>query len=279
MLLLCSALLCFSRPSIPHTACIHARRIDQPTAPTPHRQGGSTAELTLQIASNCQRYLGQEVLMHLTCTHLSAAKIKEALQEVGGWVSGGRNVNTHTHRSHLSNHAIPNQRHPAPLCVLFKCMRRWEQARAAGIENILALRGDPPKGATAWEQCEVRAPHTHNEYTTHTRARRISTLPACLISHPRNFCGALTCTLTTAGRAVVRHRPGAAHQGGAREPLLHRGGRPPRGPPGPAWQPGPRPGRGESSICMFRLRSAPRLPPPDWRTLTTEPTQSPTGGD
>lgn len=70
--------------------------------------GGSTAELTLQIASNCQRYLGQEVLMHLTCTNLSVDTIKEALAE----------------------------------------------ARAAGIENILALRGDPPKGATAWEECE-----------------------------------------------------------------------------------------------------------------------------
>jgi 5,10-methylenetetrahydrofolate reductase len=55
---------------------------------TPHhhtdtsRQGGSTAELTLQIAANCQRYLGQEVLMHLTCTNLSVDKIKEALREV-----------------------------------------------------------------------------------------------------------------------------------------------------------------------------------------------------
>lgn len=70
--------------------------------------GGSTAELTLQIAANAQRYLGQEVLMHLTCTNLSVDKIKAALAE----------------------------------------------ARQAGIENILALRGDPPKGATAWEKCE-----------------------------------------------------------------------------------------------------------------------------
>jgi len=70
--------------------------------------GGSTADLTLQIAANAQRYLGQEVLMHLTCTNLHVDKIKAALKE----------------------------------------------ARAAGIQNILALRGDPPKGATAWEACE-----------------------------------------------------------------------------------------------------------------------------
>jgi len=70
--------------------------------------GGSTADLTLQIAANAQRYLGQEVLMHLTCTNLHVDKIKAALNE----------------------------------------------ARQAGIQNILALRGDPPKGATAWECCE-----------------------------------------------------------------------------------------------------------------------------
>lgn len=52
------------------------------TQSTLSKQGGSTAELTLQIASNCQRYLGQEVLMHLTCTNLSVDKIKEALKEV-----------------------------------------------------------------------------------------------------------------------------------------------------------------------------------------------------
>ncbi len=70
--------------------------------------GGSTADLTLQIAANAQRYLGQEVLMHLTCTNLHVDKIKAALKE----------------------------------------------ARQAGIQNVLALRGDPPKGATAWECCE-----------------------------------------------------------------------------------------------------------------------------
>ena len=62
-----------------------AYSLNSPTArirAIPHTQGGSTAELTLQIAANCQRYLGQEVLMHLTCTNLSVDSIKEALAEV-----------------------------------------------------------------------------------------------------------------------------------------------------------------------------------------------------
>ena len=62
--------------------------------------GGSTHELTLEMAANAQKFFGVEVLMHLSCTNLTVAELKAALQ----------------------------------------------QARAAGLKNILALRGDPPKG-------------------------------------------------------------------------------------------------------------------------------------
>ncbi|EWM29162.1 methylenetetrahydrofolate reductase [Nannochloropsis gaditana] len=70
--------------------------------------GGSTADLSLQIAATAQRYLGQEVLMHLTCTNLDVEALKAILNA----------------------------------------------ARQAGIQNILALRGDPPKGASSWESCQ-----------------------------------------------------------------------------------------------------------------------------
>ena len=62
--------------------------------------GGSTRDLTMAIAEYTQTYFGTEVLMHLTCTNLTVAEIKDILNSV----------------------------------------------RAAGIQNILALRGDPPKG-------------------------------------------------------------------------------------------------------------------------------------
>lgn len=67
--------------------------------------GGSTKDLTMAISSYTQTYFGTEVLMHLTCTNLTVAEIKQIL------------------------------------CA----------AKDAGIQNILALRGDPPKGAVSWE--------------------------------------------------------------------------------------------------------------------------------
>ncbi|CAN0144090.1 unnamed protein product [Ascophyllum nodosum] len=41
--------------------------------------GGSTSDLTLAISVNAQKYLGVEVLMHLTCTNLKVEEIKDAL--------------------------------------------------------------------------------------------------------------------------------------------------------------------------------------------------------
>ncbi|PRP86322.1 methylenetetrahydrofolate reductase [Planoprotostelium fungivorum] len=65
--------------------------------------GGSTSKLTLEICHNAQNFCGLETMMHLTCTNISVAEVKQAL----------------------------------------------DQAKASGIQNILALRGDPPRGE-AW---------------------------------------------------------------------------------------------------------------------------------
>ncbi|CAM9290367.1 unnamed protein product [Scytosiphon promiscuus] len=72
--------------------------------------GGSTSDLTLAISANAQKYIGVEVLMHLTTKQREkqVAEIKGALNK----------------------------------------------AREAGIQNILALRGDPSKGLGNWEAAE-----------------------------------------------------------------------------------------------------------------------------
>ncbi|CAD7703090.1 unnamed protein product [Ostreobium quekettii] len=62
--------------------------------------GGSTAELTLEIATRMQNMVCVETMMHLTCTNMPVEKLNNALKEV----------------------------------------------KKAGIQNILALRGDPPEG-------------------------------------------------------------------------------------------------------------------------------------
>lgn len=69
--------------------------------------GGSTSELTLDLSGNIQKYLGIDVMMHLTCTNMPSGKVLEGL----------------------------------------------EGAKARGIRNILALRGDPPAGKE-WTKCE-----------------------------------------------------------------------------------------------------------------------------
>ncbi|GMH43579.1 hypothetical protein BSKO_11501 [Bryopsis sp. KO-2023] len=70
--------------------------------------GGSTADLTLEIASRMQNMVCIETMMHLTCTNMPVEKLDNALNEV----------------------------------------------KKAGIQNILALRGDPPKGQEKFETVE-----------------------------------------------------------------------------------------------------------------------------
>eukprot|EP00462_Mataza_sp_D1_P013659 CAMPEP_0175152618 /NCGR_PEP_ID=MMETSP0087-20121206/19218_1 /TAXON_ID=136419 /ORGANISM="Unknown Unknown, Strain D1" /LENGTH=553 /DNA_ID=CAMNT_0016439079 /DNA_START=223 /DNA_END=1884 /DNA_ORIENTATION=+ len=78
--------------------------------------GGTTADLTAEISAAAQNFCSTEVMMHLTCTNMPRAKVKDALLK----------------------------------------------AKAAGIRNILALRGDPARGDEQWEACEDGFDHAVN---------------------------------------------------------------------------------------------------------------------
>lgn len=70
--------------------------------------GGSTADLTLDIAKRMQNMVCVETMMHLTCTNMPVEKIDHALDTI----------------------------------------------RSNGIQNVLALRGDPPHGQDKFVQTE-----------------------------------------------------------------------------------------------------------------------------
>ena len=70
--------------------------------------GGTTADVTLDIADRMQNQACVETMMHLTCTNMKAEMVTEAL----------------------------------------------EKSKATGVRNILALRGDPPKGQEKFEAVE-----------------------------------------------------------------------------------------------------------------------------
>ncbi|KAK9997749.1 hypothetical protein SO802_022435 [Lithocarpus litseifolius] len=70
--------------------------------------GGSTADLTLDIANRMQNMICVESMMHLTCTNMPVQKIDHALQTI----------------------------------------------KVNGLQNVLALRGDPPKGQDKFVQIE-----------------------------------------------------------------------------------------------------------------------------
>ncbi|XP_020684557.1 methylenetetrahydrofolate reductase 1 [Dendrobium catenatum] len=70
--------------------------------------GGSTADLTLEIANRMQNIISVETMMHLTCTNMPVEKIDHALDTI----------------------------------------------KNNGIQNVLALRGDPPHGQDKFVQVE-----------------------------------------------------------------------------------------------------------------------------
>lgn len=70
--------------------------------------GGSTADLTLDIANRMQNIICVETMMHLTCTNMPVEKIDHALDTI----------------------------------------------KSNGIQNVLALRGDPPHGQDKFVQTE-----------------------------------------------------------------------------------------------------------------------------
>ncbi|KAK4788739.1 hypothetical protein SAY86_020058 [Trapa natans] len=70
--------------------------------------GGSTADLTLEIANRMQNMICVETMMHLTCTNMPVEKIDHALATI----------------------------------------------KSNGIQNVLALRGDPPHGQDKFVQVE-----------------------------------------------------------------------------------------------------------------------------
>lgn len=70
--------------------------------------GGSTADLTLDIANKMQNMICVETMMHLTCTNMPVEKIDHALNNI----------------------------------------------KSNGIQNVLALRGDPPHGQDKFVQVE-----------------------------------------------------------------------------------------------------------------------------
>jgi len=70
--------------------------------------GGTTADLTLEIANKMQNIVCVETMMHLTCTNMPVEKIDHALQTI----------------------------------------------KSNGLQNVLALRGDPPHGQDKFVQVE-----------------------------------------------------------------------------------------------------------------------------
>ncbi|CAI5980144.1 unnamed protein product [Closterium sp. NIES-65] len=94
--------------------------------------GGSTADLTLEIATRMQNNTCVETSIHLTCTNMPVERIDHALEHIKN-LRGEICVET---SMHLTCTNMPVERIDHAL----------EHIKAAGLQNVLALRGDPPHG-------------------------------------------------------------------------------------------------------------------------------------
>lgn len=86
-----------------------ARRLDPLFIDVTWGSAGVTAARTMAVASNAQKYLGMDVLLHLSVQGMTRDRLKQVL----------------------------------------------DQAKASGIHNILALRGDPPPGQRSWKVGDI----------------------------------------------------------------------------------------------------------------------------
>jgi methylenetetrahydrofolate reductase (NADPH) len=94
--------------------------------------GGRTSDLTSELVKTCQKLIGVETCMHLTCTNMPKDKVDIALRV--------RNLSSLPFRSFMLTQPSRPSVH--------------QEAKAHGCRNILALRGDPPAGQDEWSSVE-----------------------------------------------------------------------------------------------------------------------------
>lgn len=86
--------------------------------------GGKNADLTSSLVQVCQETIGIETCMHLTCTESEWSNFERSIAQVDTLLT-----------------EVPME----------KVEWALQQAKQFGCQNILALRGDPPVGASKWE--------------------------------------------------------------------------------------------------------------------------------
>lgn len=97
--------------------------------------GGATSEATTAFVRTAHADLGLETCMHLTCTNMPVDMVNAALKV--------------SHTCTLSSIDRTTDRRSLRLH-----RRIIQEAYDSGCQNILALRGDPPRGSEEWVATE-----------------------------------------------------------------------------------------------------------------------------